>query len=581
MIHKKNTIWLLLFLSLHLSSRCFPVSYWIFFGAFMLISLSIFHQKDCRLNKSIWIAVPGLLFLSLIVRLLFQGNIYGTLTIYFLLAYCLLFFIWIILFNEDKSRIKTIAGIVILTVVIEIVWGFAQLFGFIANNNNYFILGGSFGNPNAYAGFLSVVAPLILSLLLTYRRNKRTEKSYYFLMALLLIAYILFISKSRGSLLAASLGCLIVTAYHYNLIAKIKRFLYTPARKIVAVSLVLLVVCISGYALYQWKADSAFGRVLVWKVTATTPHDNLLWGNGIGSFEANYGKWQAAYFAAGKGTEAERHVADYVTCAYNEFLEMAIDQGVIITILFIIVLLYAFSRKTKRTSSLFVGAKASLAAVTVLMMVSYPLSIPAVYLYFIFCLAVIYSEKKTYISSKIIKYCICSLGLAIAVFGGWNLHGYFLLQKGQKQVFSRQLDKGVETYQKAEAILKNNGLLYFYYASALFQKQEYQNSAEKLELAVNKSSNPNAFILLATNYKELGQPAKAKENYLVAINMIPSKLYPKYLLTKLLIDSQEYEEAEKWANEILNTKEKTPTTAAKEIKQEMENFLNYLPMETE
>ncbi|MDR0603313.1 MAG: hypothetical protein LBG80_03310 [Bacteroidales bacterium] len=57
---------------------------------------------------------------------------------------------------------------------------------------------------------------------------------------------------------------------------------------------------------------------MVWKVTATTPHNNLLCGNSIGFFEANYGKWQSAYFADNGGTEAERHVADYVTCAYNE-----------------------------------------------------------------------------------------------------------------------------------------------------------------------------------------------------------------------------------------------------------------------
>jgi hypothetical protein len=35
----------------------------------------------------------------------------------------------------------------------------------------------------------------------------------------------------------------------------------------------------------------------------------------------------------------------------------------------------------------------------------------------------------------------------------------------------------------------------------------------------------------------------------------------------------EFEEAEKWAREIVATKEKTPTTAAKEIKNEMEQFI--------
>jgi hypothetical protein len=41
-------------------------------------------------------------------------------------------------------------------------------------------------------------------------------------------------------------------------------------------------------------------------------------GNGFGAVEANYGKWQAAYFEKNGGTKAEIRVADYVTCAYNE-----------------------------------------------------------------------------------------------------------------------------------------------------------------------------------------------------------------------------------------------------------------------
>jgi len=572
MIYLENIIWLLLFLSLHLSDKYFPISQWIFYGALLLISLSLLFKKNIRINKSASIAIAGLLFLSLIIRILFQGNIYGTYAIYLLLAYWLVFFIWIVQFNENKSNIKTIAGIIIVTVVIEIVWGFGQLFGFIENNNEYFLLGGSFGNPNAYSGFLSVISPLILSLLLTYRRKKKAENLYYFLMGcLLLIAFLLVISKSRGAWIAAGLGCLLVTNNYFLLTDKLKNILHTPTRRIIATVCALMIVSIAGYSLYQLKARSADGRLLVWKIVNQTPSSFV--GNGIGCVEANYGKWQAAYFASGKGTDAERYVADYVTCAYNDFMEMGIDQGRGITVIFVFVLYFAFRQRSKVTSSLFIGAKASLTAITVWMLVSYPLAIPAIYLYFIFCLAVVFHEKKNCISWKGAKWCIPVFGLLIALMGGYMLYGYFQLRKGQELVFTGQLDKGIETYRKAEPILKNNGLFYFYYGSALFQKQEYQNSTEKLEIAVNKSSDPNIFTLLGNDYKELGQLDKAKENYLVAINMIPSRLYSKYLLTQLLIESHEYEAAEKWANEILNTKEKMPTTAAKEIKEEMKTFL--------
>jgi tetratricopeptide (TPR) repeat protein len=155
-----------------------------------------------------------------------------------------------------------------------------------------------------------------------------------------------------------------------------------------------------------------------------------------------------------------------------------------------------------------------------------------------------------------------------------NLYGYHLLKQGQALVFSGQLDKGIESYRKGDPFLRNNGIFLFYYGSALAQKQLYKESAEKLERAIKKTSNPNSYTLLGNVYKELGAFEKARQAYLTAINMIPSKLYPKYLLVKLLIETNEYGEAEKWAREILNTKEKVPTTAAKEIKAEMQMFLD-------
>ena len=93
--------------------------------------------------------------------------------------------------------------------------------------------------------------------------------------------------------------------------------------------------------------------------------------------------------------------------------------------------------------------------------------------------------------------------------------------------------------------------------------------------------------MLGNNYKKTAIFESAKKAYLNAVHSIPSKLYPKYLLVQLLMETSHYAEAYVWANEILLTKEKVPTTAAKEIKDEMNhlinnelsNFKNDLPME--
>jgi tetratricopeptide (TPR) repeat protein len=240
----------------------------------------------------------------------------------------------------------------------------------------------------------------------------------------------------------------------------------------------------------------------------------------------------------------------------------------------------ALRQKSKNKSSLAAGAKASLAAILVLMCVSYPFNLLPVYLYFVFCLAIIFydsSHTGFYLKIKritVIQWLVCLLAALIFAAGVRNLYGVRQLRKGQQYVFANQPDKGVEHYEKAAMILKNSGIFHFYYGSALALTKQYEASAKELEASIMNAANPNSYILLGNVYKELGRTEDAKQAYLTVIYMTPSKLFPKYLLAKLLADAAEPEEAAKWAREILDTKEKIPTTAAKEIKEEMKQLIH-------
>lgn len=101
----------------------------------------------------------------------------------------------------------------------------------------------------------------------------------------------------------------------------------------------------------------------------------------------------------------------------------------------------------------------------------------------------------------------------------------------------------------------------------------YRESVEVLEKAARKSSMPNIFLILGNNYKKIGETDAAKMAYLNAVYSVPSRLYPKYLLVQLLMESSNKAEAYRWAKDILATKEKVPTTAAKDIKDEMSHLI--------
>ena len=577
-----NIVLFLLFISLHLNLKgMFVESQAVFYASVGITSLFILRKDNKKrvFNVNWGHIIVSLIFISLVIRFLIQGNPYGSYRVYTILICWFLFFIFSLLLHEDKRFLKLLFWIVVSTIIIEVVFGLGQLLGLFNNDNDLFGFGGSFGNPGAFAGFLSIISPLILSVSLSYKRNKKTENLYYLLLGCFIFTlYLLIISESRGAWLACLLGCIVVLYYKFSLSNKIKIILNTTLRKAIAIISLLIVVSVGSLLLYQYKADSAFGRTFIWKVTATMPHDNILFGNGIGHFEASYGKWQSAYFENIGGTESERYVADYVTCAYNEFLETFIEQGILVAVLLVLLFFFAFRSKNKANASIILGVKSSIVAILVLMCVSYPLKVTPVYLYLVFCFAAVFYQPHSVGQYTIAvgfwkKLIISLVGISITIGGLYNLYGYFLLRKGQQDIFSNQFEKGIETYKSA-SMLKNNGIYHFYYGSTLAQMKQYEMSIEELEVSILKSSNLNSYILLGNNYKEMKEFEKAEQAYLVAVNMVPSKLYSRYLMVKLYIEQGEFEKAERWAKDILNINEKVPTTAAKEIKAEMETFIN-------
>lgn len=524
------------------------------------------------------------LAVSVIVLSLFLwhvlGNPYGTYRLYTMAILWILFFPFYASQSLPGKNRRFFAWVVIATVVLEAGLGIAQSIGLSENGDSLFVIGESMANPGAYAGYLGVTSPLVLSLLLSYRKNKRFENVCYFLAGLFILAcYLLILSRSRGAWIACGVGCLCVLCYRYARLRRGIKYWKKKAIRIPAITLLGALIVATGFFVYKMKEDSALGRVLVWKVALSTPHTNLLWGNGPGYFESHYGKWQAGYFEGKGGTEKERHIAGYVTTAYNEFLELGLEQGIIVAACVAALLAMAMGGAWKNLSTIELGVKASVVSISILMFCSYPLKLLPTALYLVFCLSVaLYRKKQSLsighrmLSNGIIAF-IAPLICVFILAGSINAYGYYLFHRGQQRVMHHDLKGGIEMYKTAQGILRNNGVFHFYLGSAYFLSAEYKKAIEELSVSCAQCSDPNSFILLGNAYREKGDMAKAAEAYKTAAYMQPSKLYPKYLLAKLYEAADDYGNAGKWAAEILATEEKAPTTAAKEIKEEMRTLL--------
>jgi hypothetical protein len=105
---------------------------------------------------------------------------------------------------------------------------------------------------------------------------------------------------------------------------------------------------------------------------------------GLGNFPGAYGDTQAAYFASGKASETEEFVAGNPEYGFNEFLQIAIESGMLALLLFIGILVCAVKGLMKKKEW---GMLGSLIALLVFSCFSYPFSILPFLIIFVFLLA--------------------------------------------------------------------------------------------------------------------------------------------------------------------------------------------------
>ncbi len=533
-----------------------------------------------KTNTLLKINVPEILIVLFIIYLIVNNALLGTLLgnerlLNYLIAFSL-YFPFALLYKSDKGIINFIFYGIIAGLSLEILVGFGQLFGFVHNSNPQFVLGGLFGNPGAFAGYLAIVSSLLLASVIF---SKDLFKSENFLYAAIFniccAACLLVLGDSRGAWVAAFAGAFFVLNQKYKIVKSVISTLKSIISKWIAVFVLALSVLFICFALYQYKPDSAYGRLFIWKTSKTMILDNPISGNGFGFFKASYGKVQAHYFLNNNACEKEIQVADYVTLAYNEFLEILIESGILGLILFLSILYFALIKNKTRYHF---AAKASLISLLILSMVSYPFRYMPNLLIMVICLMALLQPIKygTYTITKYKKTVISFVLLgvfSILRLGCRQIYGQYHFDKGYQKVVSNNIDKGIGEYKKAYPAFKYNGEFLFYCGSAHYLKQDFSGCIKYLKKATSLSSEPNAFITLGNALKEEKRYQDAEQAYFMASGITPSKLYPKYLLAKLYVEMQQTEKAIEMAKHITETKEKVNTTAGMQIKEEMRKYI--------
>lgn len=509
------------------------------------------------------------------------------------ISYTKYFIVLVILFvfieATKKIFIQDSKAILYLTIVFLSLGTFEAVYGLLQQTKfldysifNYFKIDGSFDSPTPYSNYLVPIFIFAFGFFLYFKpkSNLQTALRYFALASSIIIVEALVFTDSRTSWIAG-IGGIIIVSYPLlkgNYIFKL--FLSRTKHKFVLFTLLSIIIVSIAVFLYQYKPQSADGRLLVYEVSLSMIKNKPLFGHGFCRFIGEYNNYQAAYFKTHPNSNYEQ-LADNVLYCFNEFIQLTVELGIIGLLIFIGIVVLILKSKTKpKWDYIVLPAKSSLVGILICCLFSYPLhSLPlAVNIVFLLSIVMAANKNKSYsftISQTIFKPFAIFLITATLLICIWQWKDYEARKQWKQADFYAQIydfKNALPLYLNAYRELKYDGFFLSCYGEDLMianpiKANKILNEAKRFNI------HNNSFIRLGDSYILLNQFDKAEEAYILSSLMVPSRFIPKYKLFILYCETKQYFEAKKVANIILQMKVKVPSTKVDLIKSDVKNWL--------
>ena len=384
-----------------------------------------------------------------------------------------------------------------------------------------------------------------------------------------------------------------IAGYRKKVIGLFSRISFFPRLIVITLAFVLLLP--AGMGLYLMKQGSASGRLLMWQVTWEVVKEKPLFGHGAGSFNALYMPAQARWFESGRGTQAQVMVAGSPQAPFNEPLGFWLEKGLVGILLVAGILFLIFyhgsgrfdpsgkspsDSKDKQNSSqqrshnlhlitsnsgddkgsdnlrksflsgdmlisTRVALEGTLVSILVFGLFSYPFDISSFILQLVVVTALLGGFSKTaFTVTGPAKLSVLRPGLPVAIVllaltanfvpGRVNHYEGLKTWRNAERLYSfRSYNASAIEYEKALPVLSGNGLFLQMYGKALSMDEQHHRSLDILTLAGTLYNSHILQNTLGDSHKALGNFKAAEAAYTESSNMMPSMLFPRYLLAKL------------------------------------------------
>ena len=569
-----------------------PKNLFFFFssGLFILIICLVNYNKKYQTSISfslLDLAILGFIIFSAIRILFSPGISLDNIKFYLFFLNGLLYFLikpYLSYNQKDKKKfqVETIVNILLIMAILQASWGILQYLKIFPNLQAEFKIGGAFGNPGQYTNFITPLLSFSLAVMFFSKKIKTLG-----IIATVSILVILPLTQARTAWIGAILVIIYLADKKYLILKRLSGILKSSFVKVIVITSTLIVLIFSGYFLYNLKKESSSGRVFVWQVSLQMVKDRPLWGFGFDRFAAAHNDYQASYFKKHPDDIARAEIADGVNYAFNEFIQVTVESGLIGLILLASIFVFALITRKEKTDDeeeniYFFAAKGSVIAILVSMIFSYPLHTVSSMTLLFFSLAVIDAGGKQHIFDFAVQ---PKFRKKISVLGILIVAVFLIVQFNRnnaerawvnafKLMRENRYDEAYNAYQEIYPTLKYSQFFMFNYGAELLLMQRYEESIKILkgnELRLNDSDH---YIYLGSSYEGIGKIDSAENCFLKASLIMPLKFFPKYKLVLIYLQTGRKKQAINLAKYLLAMKVKVPSQTIDAIKQEMKQLVD-------
>lgn len=391
---------------------------------------------------------------------------------------------------------------------------------------------GIFHNTGIWGGFVALCSIFVAGTGLFL--VKRYKIALWLLFMLLI--YFTYESDSRAAWMAIILSLLyfLCVKYEGNVIG---------IAGLLAGFILFSIVCFPK--IYHLKAESAMGRVYIWKTSLPIIKEHFLLGTGQDGFQVYYMKKQATYLQKDTISRFTR-IAGETDNPFNEFIKITVEYGIVGLILFMTLLYYVF-HKNPNGAFCTIPFKGVLIGILVFAFFSYPFMYVQFQLLFILCLAGIsYNYTENVMKLKVLRHTTWIIVLSFIVAFP-ILRYYYCALRWECCVNQKTLsdDEKMEEMAVLYPVLKANAAFLTYYAYLYSERGDYVNSVRKWKESLNYKVSYRQYISLGQDLERMGEYDEAEAYWEMASYMIPSRFTPIYLQIEMAMRLKRYEKADR------------------------------------